>query len=99
MLATGGLGACVTALLIVGPPPALRIDALWVHGHLLEVRLAAIGLTVACAGTAMVIAARTNRRMVAGLWAATGVMLIALAPRVRVIATVVFDYFRETIGL
>ena len=93
LLATGGLGALITALIIVGPPPALRIDALWVRSHLVEVRLAVIGATVACLGTALVVAARSNRRLTAGLWLGTGAVLVVLAPRVRVIGAVVLDYF------
>ncbi|MBT8485367.1 MAG: hypothetical protein HKO59_02945 [Phycisphaerales bacterium] len=65
-----GIGLCVTltCLLLIGAPPALRIDALWMHGNRDAIRLSIVGVALAAGATVMALLIRRNRAVIGLLW-------------------------------
>lgn len=47
-----GLGGAAAAFEAIGPPPSVRIDALWVHGHRDAVRVLVLCVLLVLAGVA-----------------------------------------------
>jgi hypothetical protein len=79
----------------IGPPPHIRVDALWVQSHRTEVRLVAISIVIALAIAAVLIASRRFRGgailLAVGL---VGTLVWPCAARVTVIGRVILEHLR-----
>jgi hypothetical protein len=88
-----GLAGSLVSLSLTGPPPAVRVDALWVNAHRLEVWscLASIGLAIA--GTTLAFAARRCRLPATGLWLVAGAAAFGLfSDRLPLIVRVLLEH-------
>jgi hypothetical protein len=61
-----GLGGAAAALEVIGPPPSVRIDSLWVHGHRDAVRVLVLCVLLMLLGVAAT-ALMGRRRWIIGL--------------------------------
>ena len=65
-------GLCLTLALSclerIGPPPALRWDALWVHQHRELVRIGILSLLVAAASTVLLVMTRRAKWWALSFW-------------------------------
>ena len=78
LLLTGvALAAACGALEVLGPRPAVAIDALWVNDHRPQVEVMLAGLTAAIALSVPGLMARRTRPYIVFLWLGAGVLLAA----------------------
>jgi hypothetical protein len=69
MLAAGlALGSAISCLAVIGAPPPVRIDSLWVNDHIHEVRLFVASIVAALAAGGASLLVKRNRLVIAGLW-------------------------------
>jgi len=88
-----GLAASLVSLSLTGPPPPVRVDALWVNGHRLEVWSCLAGIGLAIAGTLLVFGLRRCRLPAAGLWLVAGVAAAGLfSDRIPLIVRVLLEH-------
>ena len=93
VLCASGLAWALGCLAKIGPPPAVRVDGLWVQEHGDEVRLCAGGIAVAAAGAVVALVAKRGRWWAALLWGMAGVITAAwFSDAVGVIATVLWAH-------
>ena len=88
-----GHGAALASLALTGPPPAVRVDALWVNDHRLEARTCLAGLALAVAATLLLLALRRYRVPLVILWVialAAGAWLFS--DRIPLIARVILNH-------
>lgn len=66
------VGLCLLLALrcldLIGPPPAVRLDALWVHQHVHLVRIMLTSLAAAAAATGLLIFSKRGRVIAVMLW-------------------------------
>jgi len=78
---------------IIGGPPLLRIDALWVRDHRPQVSAALWGFAVALGATLIAVCYRRNRLTMLILWSAAIVLAsTAYANRIEIIWKVVWKH-------
>ncbi len=100
----GAAGAvlCVAGLLLalgclerIGPPPGVRVDALWVNEHRVEVRVCLLGLACAVVGMLITIGIKRYRWVSVCSWIAAGAAGAAIfSDRAWIIARVVIEHGR-----
>jgi len=78
---------------LIGPPPAVRIDALWVNQHAYLVRVMLAALAGAAGATVLLLLTRRGRIPAIGLWAvAAGTSLWLFDDRLWIIFLVVIRH-------
>ena len=88
-----GLAAALVSLSLTGPPPPVRVDALWVNGHRLEVWSCLAGIGLAIAGTLLVFGLRRCRLPAAGLWLVASAAAVGLfSDRIPLIVRVLLEH-------
>ena len=93
MLTGAALATALGCLYLIGPPPALRIDALWVNDHRREVTLIVAALGVALAATPAGLLSGRRRVPLLVLWlGAIALALGCVAERVVIIGRVLLDH-------
>jgi len=99
-IGTGALGLCalglaagLVSLSLTGPPPSVRVDALWVNGHRPEVWSCLAGIGLAIAGTLLVFILRRFRLPAAGLWLVASAAAVGLfSDRIPLIVRVLLEH-------
>lgn len=92
ILTAAGLAAAHLCLVRVGPPPAIRIDALWVLDHQAFVERGLWALAAAGLGSAVPMLLGRRRLAVLVLWGlAAAVAVKFFSDRLPIIASVVLD--------
>lgn len=77
----------------IGPPPAIRLDALWVQQHIHLVRVMIAALAVALTATVALIFSTRGRAIAVVLWVLAGIAAIWLFDdRLWIIARVVVQH-------
>ena len=86
-----GLGTALGTLWLMGEPPAVRIDSVWVNAHRREVQVVFVAVGVALVAGLVAALGRGSRQwIVAALWtAAAGCAFGLFERRLIVIVTVV----------
>ena len=87
LLAAMGLGLALRCLFLIGPPPSVRVDSLWVYQNIYHVRILVVAVFVALAASAVAMLSRRRWLPVLSLWAASGAAVMHWFPeRTLVIA-------------
>jgi len=90
-----GLGVSLGVLARIGPPPALRIDALWVNEHQQWIRVLLGSLIVALIATGFAVLMRQRLLLLAIFWILAVVIGIRFfSDRIPIIMQVLFDHAR-----
>ena len=81
------------SLALMGAPPAVRIDALWVNDYRLAVRTCLAGLALAVAGSLLLLLLRRYRVSLVILWVIAFVAAAGLfSDRIPLIARVILNH-------
>ena len=88
------LAMALVCLALIGPPPVIRQDDLWVHANRGTVRFLFGSIAVACGASVLVMLAGRRRALLAALWIAGIASAVALfSDRIPVIGDVVFRHW------
>jgi hypothetical protein len=88
-----GHAAALGSLAVIGPPPAVRIDALWVNDQRLSVQLGLAGLALAGVASLLLLVMRRHRLPLAVLWMiAAGAAVVFFSDRIPLIARVLLRH-------
>ncbi len=94
-LTGGGLGLSLGTLAQIGPPPALRVDALWVNEHRQWIHILLGSLIVALIGSGLALLIRQRLLLVTVLWILSLVIGIGFfSDRIPLICRVLFEHAR-----
>ena len=88
-----GQGAALVSLALMGAPPAVRVDALWVNDYRLAVRTCLAGLALAVAGSLLLLLLRRYRVPLVIVWVvalAAGAGLFS--DRIPLVARVILNH-------
>ena len=93
LLTTLGLVVSLGLLVKIGPPPTLRIDALWVHNHRPGIKLLVGSLCVAACATVFGLVLRQRIMIHTLLWIAAVVIgFMFFSDRIPIIAQVLLEH-------